>query len=130
METQTRSRVAREEWAKRVERWRDSGLKCAEFAAEVGINPRTLTYWKWVLGKEARGEKRAWPSRKGGKRRAQPAPASGASSSAVVSGFVEVQAVPRDGRFELDLGAGWRLRVPASFDATELRRLLEVLEVS
>jgi hypothetical protein len=48
----------------------------------------------------------------------------------VVSGFVEVQAVPRDGRFELDLGAGWRLRVPASFDATELRRLLEVLEVS
>jgi transposase len=64
METQTRSRVAREEWAKRVERWRDSGLKCAEFAAEVGINPRTLTYWKWVLGKEARGEKRAWPSQK------------------------------------------------------------------
>jgi hypothetical protein len=43
---------------------------------------------------------------------------------------VEVQAVPRDGRFELDLGAGRCLRVPASFDAAELRRLLEVLEVS
>jgi hypothetical protein len=129
METQTRSRVAREEWAKRVERWRDSGLKCAEFAAEVGINPRTLTYWKWVLGKEARGEKRAWPSKKGCKR-AQPTVATGASTSAVVSGFVEVQAVPRDGRFELDLGAGRCLRVPASFDAAELRRLLEVLEVS
>ncbi len=64
METHERSRVAREEWAKRVERWRDSGLSCAEFAAELGINARTLTYWKWMLNKEARGEKRAWPARK------------------------------------------------------------------
>jgi hypothetical protein len=39
-----RTRVGREEWAKRVERWRDSGLTTAEFAAEVGINPKTLTY--------------------------------------------------------------------------------------
>ena len=124
---ETRSRVAREEWAKRVERWRDSGLKCAEFAAEVGINPRTLTYWKWVLGKEARGEKRAWPRRKGRKSRAQQ-PAS--SPTPVISGLVEVRAVPRDVHFELDLGAGRRLRVPASFDAGELRRLLAVLEAS
>lgn len=51
---QKRARVEREEWAKRVERWRDSGLKAAEFAAELGINPRTLT----VLGvdAQARGE--------------------------------------------------------------------------
>ena len=56
MEMQARSRVAREEWAKRVERWRESGLTSAEFAAELGINPRTLTYWKWVLGREARAK--------------------------------------------------------------------------
>jgi hypothetical protein len=56
METHERSRVARKEWAKRVEHWRDSGLSCAEFAAELGVNPRTLTYWKWMLNKEARGE--------------------------------------------------------------------------
>jgi hypothetical protein len=124
---ETRSRVAREEWAKRVERWRDSGLKCAEFAAEVGINPRTLTYWKWVLGKEARGEKRAWPRRKVRKSRAQ-SPAS--SPTTAISGLVEVRAIPRDVHFELDLGAGRRLRVPASFDAGELRRLLAVLEAS
>ena len=39
---QKRARVEREEWAKRVERWRDSGLRTAEFATELGINPRTL----------------------------------------------------------------------------------------
>jgi hypothetical protein len=44
------ARESRETWAKRVERWRDSGLTAAEFAAEVGVNPRTLSYWKWRLG--------------------------------------------------------------------------------
>lgn len=132
METQARSRVAREEWAKRVDRWRSSGLTCAEFAAEVGVNARTLTYWKWMLTKEARGEKRAWPSRKAKKPRAPRAVVrvGPSSSSPAVAGFVEVETAPRDGRFELELGAGRRLRVPPSFDAAELRRLLEVLEVS
>jgi hypothetical protein len=132
MDTETRARVAREEWSKRVERWRDSGLTCAEFAAEIGVNARTLTYWKWILGKEARGEKRTWASRKRGQPRARRARASGAVPSAApaVSGFVEVQAAPRDARFELELGAGRRLRVPASFDAAELRRLHAVLEAS
>jgi hypothetical protein len=59
-----RARATRAVWAKRVERWGESGLTCAEFAAELGINPRTLTYWKWILGKEARGERRVWPKRR------------------------------------------------------------------
>jgi hypothetical protein len=80
METQRRVRVGREEWAKRVQRWRDSGLTCAEFAAELGINPRTLTYWKWVLEKEARGEKRAWPARKRRESALDEAVASGTTS--------------------------------------------------
>jgi hypothetical protein len=121
--------VAREEWAKRVERWRDSGLSCAEFSAELGVNARTLTYWKWMLGKEARGEKRVWKARQARALRAPRAAASEPSRSApVVTGLVEVQAAPRDGRFELELGAGRRLRVPMSFDAADLRRLLDVLE--
>lgn len=49
-----RSREKREVWAKRVERWTDSGLTCGEFSSEIGVNPRTLIYWKWRLGKEAR----------------------------------------------------------------------------
>jgi hypothetical protein len=119
--------VAREEWAKRVERWRESGLTSAEFAAELGINPRTLTYWKWVLGKEALGEKREWPSRKSVGRARRP-PAVAAESTPALPELVEVHPAPRDARFELELGAGRRIRVPASFDATELRRLLDVLE--
>jgi transcriptional regulator with XRE-family HTH domain len=129
MEEQARSRVTREEWAKRVERWRDSGLSAAEFAAELGINARTLVYWKYILGKEARGERRVWPSRKARTLRAArkvfgkaPAP------SVVAPGLVEVHAVSRDERFELELGAGRRLRVPRTFEAAELRRLLDVLE--
>ncbi len=129
METHARSRVAREEWAKRVERWRDSGLSCAEFAAELGVNARTLTYWKWMLNKEARGEKRVWSARK---TRVSREPRAAASepprAPAVVTGLVEVQAAPRDGRFELELGSGRRLRVPVCFDAADLRRLLDVLE--
>jgi transposase-like protein len=43
----------REVWEPRVRRLRESGLTVAEFAAELGVNPKTLTYWKWRLGKEA-----------------------------------------------------------------------------
>ncbi|MEM6531604.1 MAG: hypothetical protein AAF654_03225 [Myxococcota bacterium] len=48
------ARESREVWAKRVELWKDSGLTAREFAAEVGINHRTLTYWKYQLSKEAK----------------------------------------------------------------------------
>jgi hypothetical protein len=36
-------RVSREAWAKRVERWRGSGLTAAEYAAEIGVKPQTPT---------------------------------------------------------------------------------------
>ena len=57
---QKRTRVSRDEWAKRVERWRDSGLTTAEFAAELGINPHSVTYWAWALKREAGGKMRVW----------------------------------------------------------------------
>jgi hypothetical protein len=60
---QKRTRVSRDEWAKPVERWRDSGLTTAEFAAELGINPHSLTYSAWTLKREARGQKRVWPKK-------------------------------------------------------------------
>src|SRR5579863_3469069 len=45
----------REQWAKRVERWKDSGLSAKQFATETGINARSLTWWRWHLAKgEAR----------------------------------------------------------------------------
>lgn len=35
-------KATRAEWAKRVERWKDSGLTAAEYAAETGINVRPV----------------------------------------------------------------------------------------
>jgi hypothetical protein len=53
MEKTKRPRVSRAEWAKRVERWKDSGLSAEEFSSELGINARTLIYWKYTLSREA-----------------------------------------------------------------------------
>jgi hypothetical protein len=105
-------RDARATWVKRVERWGASGLTAAEFALEVGVNARTLTYWKWKLGRpEAR--------------RTAPRPE-----------FVEVVATspsrstgdaPVDA-LEVVLVGGVVIRVPARFDAEALRRVVSALE--
>jgi transposase-like protein len=122
MSEHERVRGNREEWAKRVERWRDSGLTTAEFASELGVNPRTLTYWKWLLGKEGRGEKRVWP-----KRRLE-APSRPPQIAAPTPGLIEIEVGSIDMRFELELRGGQRLRVPPGFDPVVLSRLLDVLE--
>jgi hypothetical protein len=122
-----RARVDREEWAKRVERWRDSGLTTAEFAAELGINPRTLTYWAWMLKREASGGKRHRPA-KARKQTAASAPA-GNTTPRAVAAFVEVQGRTPHARFELEV-RGRRLHIPEGFDAQQLRSLLEILETA
>src|SRR6266545_3474086 len=43
------AKATRAEWAKRVERWQDSGLTAKEFAAELDVSPKSLTFWKWKL---------------------------------------------------------------------------------
>ena len=119
---QKRTRVSRDEWAKRVERWRDSGLTTAEFAAELGINPHSLTYWAWTLKREAGGNKRVWPK----KSRTQVASRRAAESSAP---FVEVKSHTPRAQFELEI-RGRRLHIPDSFDAEQLRSLLAILETA
>lgn len=114
--SEKRTRVGRQEWAKRVERWRDSGLTSEEFAAELGINARTLTYWAWTLKQEAAGKKRKWPA----KRRPQREPAE------VRPAFVEVGSMAK-ARFELEL-RGRRLLIPDGFDPQQLRALVAILE--
>ena len=109
-------RTRRDEWAERVRRWRRSGLPAKEFAHSVGINSGTLTYWACRLGRERRLRDAA-------------SPRSEVSRPAPDVGFVEIMAGSGgDCRFELELGNGRRLRIPASFEAPVLERLLAVLE--
>jgi len=111
-------RTGREEWAKRVARWKDSGLTAKEFATELGINPRSLVFWKWQLGKGSGG------------------PVAESSAVSVKSGrapartlpLIELGQPPAPAQFELELGGGRRLAIPSTFDADALRRLLAVLE--
>lgn len=106
----------RQEWAARIQQWRQSGQTARDFARANGINHHTLTHWAWRLGASkaaaARKPKRSRHHEPG----KQPA-------------FVEVMSESiADGRFELELCGGRRLRIPARFDAESLAQLLTVLE--
>lgn len=113
-------RASRDTWAKRVERWKDSGLPLREFAGEVGVKPSTLSYWKWRLGREAR---RPATTRKA-------PPKKSAALAVRPLSFVELTKGGGLGAepFEVELVSGERVRVPSSFDAEALARLLRVLE--
>ena len=113
---QKRTRVSREEWAKRVERWRDSGLSAKEFAEQAGVDSDRLRHWKWRLAKEG------------------VEPKTTSVKPAAVSpplAFVEVTTTPpldRDHEvIEILAPSGFRIRVPQRFDAESLRRVLAAM---
>jgi hypothetical protein len=110
------ARESREVWAKRIERWRASGLTAEEFASEIGVKGNTLRHWSWVLGR------RRCASGAG--------PAKRAASREVA--FVEV-ATPASERasvepLEVVVRDSIRIRIPAAFDADALRRVIAVVE--
>jgi hypothetical protein len=108
-------RADRETWAKRVERWKDSGLSATEFATEIGVTPKALSWWKWQLGKGAKRK----PARR------QPKARKVALSPMT---FVEMSAPARSDVLELVMPNGIRVRVPAPVDSDALGRVLDVLE--
>jgi hypothetical protein len=108
-------RVDRETWAKRVERWKDSGLSAAEFATEIGVTPKALSWWKWQLGK---GEKRKATQRRPRARKVALSPMT----------FVEMSAPARSDALELVLPGGVRILVRTPVDSDALGRVLDVLE--
>jgi len=113
-----RARVGRDEWQKRVQRWKDSGLTAKEFAAETAINAGTLQFWRYKLKHDVRPATRA--------KRKSPA-------NEILASLVEVRApaVPAvDQRFEIELGNGRRVRVGGIFDGDALRALIAVLEAA
>lgn len=89
-----------------VSHWKRSGLSAREFAARVGINPRTLERWSYNLGRQSRGERES-----------------------ALATIVEVRGASSvDERFEVELNGGRRVRVPSCFDVEALRRLVAALE--
>lgn len=116
------ARATREVWAKRVERWKDSGLTAKEFAAELDVSASSLTFWKWKLGRLASGT----PAKPRVRRKAR-------VESAAHAGVKFLQLVPtpaacdRSGSFELVFASGVVLRVPQDFDDSALARLIGAL---
>jgi|SRR5215472_318241 len=113
-------RVSREQWAKRVERWSESGLTAAEFAAEIGVKEATLRHWKWALRRHA--TEPGWEAKAARERRQQHR-----------AKFVELVAPPAVPptpveQLELVLRNGLQIRFPALVDSEALRRILDILE--
>ena len=111
-------RSTRQEWAKRIERWQDSGLTAREFAAEIDVPASSLTYWKWKLGQERKtsvGHATA-PV-------AQPAPGPRVLEPVREPRAPELVATS----LEVVLGSGIVVRVPPQFDDVTLRRIVAAL---
>lgn len=103
-------RRTKADWQKVIDAWARSGLSTAEFADAQGIHPKTLTFWKWRLGKEKRGKPRR------------------DKVEAASTSFTEVT-VPLNAPIELVVG-DVTVRVPAGASAEQLREVLGVLRGS
>lgn len=115
------ARETRSAWARRVERWRRSGLTGDEFAEREGVNARTLAFWKWRLKRDGADPSASKPMRRDGKRVAfvelmPTAPALSAASET------------RGASFEVVLPIGYRVRIAPGFERNALAELLDVLE--
>jgi len=102
----------RSEWQEILGRLQKSGKTLRDFAAAEGVNWRTLENRKYAESRRGR-ESQHSPGRRSRKMT-----------------LVELQpaAMISDGRFEVEVGRGRRVRVPALFDADALQRLLGILE--
>jgi transposase len=100
-----------------VRAWTASGLSAAEFAAQVGVSPSTLAWWRWKLRRER--QTRSHRRRGRGKAKAPLA-------------FVEITAEPAaegartSAGLELQL-ADVTLRISEDFEERTLARVLQVL---
>jgi len=127
------ARQTREEWVKRVERWKDSGLTAAEFAAEIGVSVHSLSWWKWRLSAEGKAVDRAHaggetPSLPEAKATPPTTPRKRSRKKSSSMTFIEVPPPTHSSAIEVILAGGHRVRVPIGFDAPTFERLLSILE--
>jgi hypothetical protein len=122
------SRASRAEWAKRVERWRDSGLTAKQFASETGVKASTLSFWSWRLRADGgRGAVAVTKGRAGrpDTRRQPPRRAAGPSKFVELAPSAAVPALAA--ALEVVLSCGVVVRVPAGFDEATLGRVVRAL---
>jgi hypothetical protein len=110
-------RATREEWTARVEQLKESGLSVARFAAEIGVNAKTLAWWRAELASGARETRRALAKRK-----------AGASADIAPIRFVEVTPRSETGAVEIVLSSGVTIRARPGFDSSTLARVLDIVE--
>jgi hypothetical protein len=115
-----------------VEGWKDSGLSAKEFAAQVGLNPSTLTYWSWKLraaGAAVDGAADGSSASDGDARRRKRRRAAKNAPR-----FVEVRAAsitpPSTTCLEFVMSSGVCLRIPADFDEVTLVRVMRAVEAA
>jgi hypothetical protein len=107
-------------WAKRVERWSASGLTAKQFAAEIGVSPQSLTFWKWKLRRDE-----STPARSVHSRRDRPQPSTPPTAAFLQLVTASTSEVAQSlGMLELVLFNGLTVRVPVGFDETTLTRLV------
>src|SRR5262245_49186298 len=106
-----RRRWTAEDAKQALRAWKQSGLQMRAFAAREGLDPQRLWRWRRQIGTP---EEMAFEEIV---RRDVAPPRAGE------------EVVPAAGEpFEIVLGSGRRVRVPASFDATALRQLLTIVD--
>jgi transposase len=115
------AKATRAEWAKRVERWRDSGLTAKEFAAEIDVTPSSLTFWKWKLRQLQTDTTNRGAAVKLEKRTASESPSQFVRLVPMQAPSAQTSAL------ELMLGDGIVLRVPKDFDEPTLVRVVGLL---
>lgn len=109
------ARTTAAEWAKRIERWQDSGLTAKEFASELNVNAGSLSAWKYKLRREVAAEERT----------VRP----GIRKAASTGGFLRVVPVQAEAAIaaagiEIVLASRTVVRVPNDFDEVALIRLV------
>jgi transposase len=114
-------RVGREEWAKRVQRWQDSGLSAREFAQETGLTASSLSFWKWRLKKDAESEPAPKPAKHVRARAAKKVRFVELAAPLVVAPSSKSQ-------LELTIGGRYTVRLGGDFDEAALQRLLDIVE--
>ncbi len=116
------ARASREIWAKRVERWKDSGLSAKEFAAELDVSPKSLMFWKWKLGQLETPKGAASTARRKLQTRT-------ARVAVATPRFLQLMptSAPPSAALELVLRDGLVLRVAPGFDEATLLQVASLL---